>query len=122
MLVFLWSEKESPEIPLSTPTPGSLVIMTMDFLRHSVLKLEKVGESAPGILTLRKRKDRCSPVAQLAKCLTLALGSGHDLMVCDFELCDDSMETAWDSLSPFFSLPLPHLHVCSLYLSLKINK
>ena len=57
--------------------------------------------------------------------------SGHDLMVCEFEphirLCTDSIQPAWDSLSPSLSLLLPQL-MCSLSLSvspslsLKINK
>ena len=44
-------------------------------------------------------------MAQLVKCLTPDLGSGHDLTVCDIKphvgLCTDSVEPAWDSLSPF---------------------
>ena len=48
------------------------------------------------------------------------LGSGHDLMVCEFEppvgLCADSVEPAGDSLSLPLSLPLP------LSLSLPQNK
>ena len=47
-------------------------------------------------------------VAQLAKHLTLDFGSGHDLMVREFKpqtgLCADSVEPAWDSLSPSLSL------------------
>ena len=57
--------------------------------------VEKVGVQGWGIW-----------VAQLGKHLTLNFGSGHDLMVCEFEphvgLCADSAEPAWDS----FSLPL----------------
>ena len=45
-------------------------------------------------------------MAQPVKCPTLDLGSGHDLMVREFELCvrlcADSAEPAWDSL--FLSL------------------
>ena len=51
-------------------------------------------------------------VAQLAKCMTLDFGSGHDRMVhgiklC-FGLCADSTEPAWNSLSapPLLSLSL----------------
>ena len=62
-------------------------------------------------------------VTQSVKCLTLDLGSGHNLMVCEFKplvgLCADSMELAWDSLSPVFlslSAPTP------LYSLSKINK
>ena len=42
-------------------------------------------------------------MAQSVKGLTLGFGSGHDLMVYEFEphtgFCVDSVETAWDSLS-----------------------
>ena len=45
-------------------------------------------------------------------------------MVCEVEacirLCTDSEESAWDSLSPSLSLPLPDL--CCLSLSLKMNE
>ena len=49
-------------------------------------------------------------MTESVKCLTLDFGSGHDLMVCRFELhvglCADSVEPAWDSfcLSPAHSL------------------
>ena len=50
-------------------------------------------------------------MAQLIKRLTLDVGSGHDLMVCEFEphigLCADSEEPARDSLSPSLSAPKP---------------
>ena len=40
----------------------------------------------------------------LIKHLTFDLGSGHDLVVCEFELrmglCADSVGPAWDSLYP----------------------
>ena len=43
-------------------------------------------------------------VAQSVKCPTLDLGSGHDLTVREFKphirLCTDSVEPAWDSVSP----------------------
>ena len=43
-------------------------------------------------------------VAQSVKCPTLDLGSGHDLTVREFKphirLCTDSVEPAWDSISP----------------------
>ena len=62
-------------------------------------------------------------MVQLVECPTLDFNSGHDLMVHELELCvrfyTDSMEPAWDSLSP--SLSAPPLHSVSLSLSLKIN-
>ena len=49
-------------------------------------------------------------MAQLVKCLTLDLGSSHDLTVWEIEprveLCADSMEPAWDSFSLSLSLSL----------------
>ena len=48
-------------------------------------------------------------VAQLVERPTLGFGSGHDLMVCEFEphmgLCADSAEPAWDFLSDLLSAP-----------------
>ncbi|XP_044896557.1 BLOC-1-related complex subunit 7 isoform X2 [Felis catus] len=48
--------------------------------------------------------------------------SGHDLTVHEIKpldgLCAESMQPAWDPPS----LPLPHLHIHTLSLSLKINK
>ena len=69
-------------------------------------------------------------MAQSVKRLTLGFSSGHDLMVRGFKalsgFCTDSMEPAWDSLSPSLSLslcPAPaHMCVCSLSISLKINE
>ena len=54
-------------------------------------------------------------MAQSVKHLTLDFGSGHDLMVCEFEpriglRAERAAEPAWDSPSP------------SLSVSLKINK
>ena len=47
-------------------------------------------------------------MAQLVNRLTLDFSSGHDLTVGEFEprICSDSMEIAWDTLSPFLSLSL----------------
>ena len=61
-------------------------------------------------------------VAQSVKRPTLDFGSGHDLTVCGIiepgvELCANSAEPAWDSLSPPLSLPLPSWHACTLTLS-----
>ena len=56
---------------------------------------------------------RGAGVAQSVECLTLDFGSGHDLTAHEFKpcvgLCTDSMEPAWDFLSPLsasFSLSL----------------
>ena len=61
-------------------------------------------------------------VAQSLKHLTLGFSSGHDLMVHEFEphigFCADSVEPAWDSLSPSLC-PSP---TCTVSVSLKINK
>ena len=50
-------------------------------------------------------------MAQLVKRQILDFGSGHDLVVCEteshFGLCADSVEPAWDSLSPSLSGPPP---------------
>ena len=63
-------------------------------------------------------------VAQLAKHPTLDLGSGHGLTVHETELCirlcADSVEPAWDSLSP--SLSAPPLLSLSLSQNKKIYK
>ena len=53
-------------------------------------------------------------MAQAVEPSTLDFGSGHDLMVHGYEprigLSADTMQPAWDSLSPSLFLPLP----CSL--------
>ena len=50
----------------------------------------------------------------------LEFGSGRDLMACKFETCVrlqvDSMQPAWDALSPSLSAPPP------LGLCVKVNK
>ena len=65
------------------------------------------------------KEKRGTRVAQSVKCRTPGVGAGHDLTVREFEphigLCADSMEPAWDSLSP--SLAAPPLLVLSLSLS-----
>ena len=62
--------------------------------------------------------------AQLAKHLILDFDSGHDLTVHKFKpcigLCSDSMEPAWDSLSP--TLSVPPLLVLSLSFPKERNK
>ena len=54
-----------------------------------------------------------APEELSVKPLTHDFGSGHNLMVHEFEprveLCADSAEPAWDSLSLHLSLPLPSL-------------
>ena len=53
-------------------------------------------------------------------------GSGQDLTVRGFKpyfgLCTDSVESAWDCLSPSLSASPLLIHALSLCLSLKINK
>ena len=72
------------------------------------------------------------PGGSFLKRLALHLGSGHDLTVCGIKphvrLCTDSMEPAWDSVSPSLSAPpqLMHTpvcaHACVHSLSKQINK
>ena len=72
-------------------------------------------------------KQRCGAtwVAQSVKHPTLDSGSGHDLVVHDFqphsELCPGSMEPAWDTLSPPSLCPSP-ARTLSLSLSLSPSK
>ena len=72
-------------------------------------------------LRIKNTTPRGTWVAQLVKRPILDFSSGHDLTVCEFEphirLFTDSVEPAWDSLSP---LSVPPLLILSL--SLKINK
>ena len=60
---------------------------------------------------MKKYSMRGAWVAQLVKCPTLGFSSGHDLSVHGLEpcigLCADSVETAWDSLSPSLSVASP---------------
>ena len=80
-----------------------------------------VGQTPNSVYT-RGYKVRGAWVAQLLEHLTLDFGSGHDFMVHEtephIELCTDSVEPAWDSLS----VPLPNLCLHSLSLSKKISK
>ena len=59
-------------------------------------------------------------MAQLVKHPPLGFGSGHDLMVCEFEprvgLCAHNVDPAWDSQS--LRLSLCHVKVISLILFL----
>ena len=73
---------------------------------HRTLDLQSIVHRAPGWLSRLSQLD---------------LGSGHDLTVHEFKthvgLYADSVEPAWNSVSPF-SVPSPHMHVGSLSLSL----
>ena len=63
-------------------------------------------------------------MAQSVKQPTLDFSSGHGLTVREFKphigFCADSVEAAWDSLSPSLSAPSPL--VLALFLSLKKKK
>ena len=65
-------------------------------------------------------------MAQSLKHLTLGFGSGQKLMVCGFEphvgLCADSVEPAWNALSPSAPPQLVLKLMLMLSLSLKITK
>ena len=58
-------------------------------------------------------------MAQAVKCLTLDLGSGHDLMIHGMEPHIGSVLTARSLLGIFSLCPSP---VCAVSLSLRINK
>ena len=64
-------------------------------------------------------------LAQLVKRWALDFSSGHDLTVHEFEpcirLCADSVEPAWDSLSPSLALPFPHSRTQGHTTSKEIN-
>ena len=57
-----------------------------------------------------RRPLRGAWVAQLFEHPTLDFGSGHGLRVCEFEprirFCIDSVEPAWNPLSPSLLLPI----------------
>ena len=79
---------------------------------HLIVLLRREGTRG---LTLRYQKAEHrwgAWVAQSAERATLDFGSGHDLVVRGIEpligLCADSVEPAWDSLSPSLSLRLLH--------------
>ena len=65
-------------------------------------------------------------MAQSIGPLTLDFSLGHDLMVCEFgphAVCADSVELAWNSLSPSLSAPPSASLALTLSFSLsKINK
>ena len=72
--------------------------------------------------SLLKKKVRDAWVVQSVKFPTLDFSLVHDLIVGEIEpltgLCTDSLESAWDSLSPSLSAPLPLMYMCSLSLPL----
>ena len=61
--------------------------------------------SHPHLMNVGSSDSWGARVAQSVKCLTLDLGSGHDLMVCQFEPVLGSLLSAW-SLLQILSLPL----------------
>ena len=65
-------------------------------------------------------------MVQLLKRLTLDFGSGHYLMVLEFEprfgVCADSVDPAWGSWSPSLSPPTLLMIIFSLSLSLSLKK
>ena len=73
---------------------------------------------------LKKQNNWDAWVAPSIKHPTLDFGSDHDLMVCGIELhvrlCADSVELAWDSLSP--SLCSSRLRMCSLPLKINVKR
>ena len=106
-------QKETIQVLRLTAVPRRKVYGKMLLSVYSVFPWRLISESSP----------RGSWVARSVKRLTLHLGSGHDLTVCEIEpcvgLCTDSEEPACDSVSPSFSAPPP---TCSFSLSFKINK
>ena len=74
----------------------------------------------PGVYLLKENGGTW--VAQWVKHPTLDFSSGHDLVVHGIEpnirLCLESIQPAWDSLSPSLSAPLP-AHSFSLFLKNK---
>ena len=59
-------------------------------------------------------------MVQWVKHLTFDLASGHDLRVSELELCADSSDPAWDSLSLSAPTLLLLMHALNLSLSLSI--
>ena len=77
------------------------MITMINFMSHKVYLNKQTYQP---ILQLKESYFGDIWVAQSVMCLTLDFGSGCDLMVCETEphivLCTDSVEPAWDSLSP----------------------
>ena len=93
-------------LPQYSPSPNKEILLKS--LNHSKI-FYKISISWSTWLSTQFRS---------VKCPTLDFGSGHDLMIREFQshvgLCTDSVKPAWDSFSPSFSAPPLH--------SLKINK
>ena len=72
-------------------------------------------------IELKQNNSWGSRVAQSVKHPTLGFGSGDDLTLHEFEphirLSPDSVEPAWNSLSPSHSAPPPLVHRHALSLS-----
>ena len=85
---------------------GVLSLLQKKRGRVSPLPCGPHGRDCPNVTT-RTRLLGGTWVAQLVKHLTLDFSSDHDLTVHEFEphvgLLTDSMEPAWDSLSPALS-------------------
>ena len=73
-------------------------------------EIQSMAEECKGRVILN-RKVRGAGVAQSVEVPTPDFSSGHDLMVRGIKpcvwLCADSVEPAWDSLSPPLSVTLP---------------
>ena len=92
----------------------------MNFISSNMTILSLLVDSVLYCRRISYKVLRGAWVAQLVKHLTLDFSSDHDLTVHEFQphvgLLTDSMEPAWDSLSPALSAP------SLLPVSLKINK
>ena len=127
------SNSNSKILHYSYPVPDT-VLSSLHILIHLILPQPyKVGAICPNsqLRKLRHRENfkiiqfRDTWVAQSFERLSLDMGSGCDLTVCEIGphiwLCADSEKHAWDSLSLSslsFSAPL----LLSLSLTKKINK
>ena len=101
---------------------GKIVVLALGTYKcYRLTNESKLGATTEGIHSAMRVHNRGACLAQLVKCLTLSLGSGFDLEVCEFELCirlcANSAEPAWDSPSPSLPLSLP-----LLALSLSLSK
>ena len=106
--------------PVSTFALAGITVSTsarMKVAQQSVLGVTVLHFHA---LSFKKASSTGVP-GDTVKRLTLDLGSGHDLTVCEFKpcirLCANSVESAWDSVSPLCPSPTC-VRVCTLALSL----